>query len=233
MQRGRYVQNKELYRSTIRKIQTGLLRWGEKNLRNYPWRTTSDPYKIIVAEVMLHRTGVVQVEKVYSKFIEKYPDFKSIVMVGEDKIESDLHSLGLRNRSYLLYKMAREVTEKYIGTLPAEKDKLVGLPGVGHYIASAVLCSIYDIPEPVLDTNTLRVIGRVFGIEVTESSRRSEKFRKIMRDMIGCSEPRKFFFSIVDFASTVCTASYPKCNTCPLNDVCYFYGANLYERKIN
>ena len=223
MQCDLYLQDRESYRNTIKKIQTEILKWGEENIRRYPWRNTKDPYRIIVAEVMLHRTRADQVKKMYNKFIEKFPDFRSVVMAGQDRIESELHSLGLLWRSDLLYRMAREVVEKYGGVLPMNKDELMKLPGVGHYIASAVLCSGYNIPEPVLDTNTVRVIGRIFGIEVTDSSRRSEKFEKIMRNLIDCGEPKKFFLSIIDFAALVCSANNPKCNACSLCDICCFY----------
>jgi len=218
-----HLNDAESYRNIIKKIQRELLRWGEKNVRSYPWRNTRDPYRIIVAEVMLHRTRADQVKKLYDKFIEKFPDFSSIVMAGQDRIESELRSLGLLWRSDLLYRMAREVVEKYGGVLPMNKNELMKLPGVGDYIASAVLCSGYNIPEPVLDTNTVRVIGRIFGIEVTDSSRRSKKFEKIMRDLIDCGEPRKFFLSIIDFAALICSANNPKCDVCFLTDICCFY----------
>ena len=226
-------QNGEHYMSMIKKIQGELLKWGEKKIRNYPWRNTGDPYRVIVAEIMLQRTGADQVKKIYDKFIEKFPDFRSVVVAGQDRLRSELRPLGLLWRADLLYRMAQEVVGKYGGVLPLNRDELMKLPGIGHYIASALLCSLCNIPEPVLDTNTVRVIGRIFGIEVTDSSRRSKKFEKIMRDMIDCVEPRKFFLSIIDFAATVCTADDPKCKTCSLNDICSFYRVRLNEGKIN
>ena len=125
---------------------------------------------------MLHRTNADQVKAVYEKFIKNVPDFASIVRAGSENIRTEMQSLGLFWRSDLLYRLAEVVEEKYNGTLPLEKKKLMELPGVGHYIASALLCFGYNRPEPLLDTNTVRVIGRIFGIKITDSSRRSKKF---------------------------------------------------------
>jgi len=227
------LQNGEHYMRVMEKIQGVLSKWGEKKIRNYPWRNTGDPYRVIVAEIMLQRTGADQVKKIYEKFIEKFPDFMSVVVAGQDRIRSEFRPLGLLWRGDLLYRMAQEVVEKYGGVLPLNRDELTKLPGIGHYIASALLCSLCNTPEPALDTNTVRVIGRIFGIEVTDSSRRSKKFKKIMRDMIDCDDPRKLFLSVIDFAATVCTADDPKCKTCPLNDICSFYRVRLNEGKIN
>jgi len=231
-----YIHDEETYKDTVRRIWLDILEWGKKNMRNYPWRDTRDTYKIMIAEIMLHRTKADQVEELYEAFIEKFPNFRSIVRAGPENIKSELHSLGLSWRSDLLHRMAEEVVKKYDGVLPHNKIKLMELPGVGHYIASAILCFGYDLPEPVLDTNTVRVIGRVFGIKITDSSRRSKKFEKIMYDLIACGEPRRFSLSLIDFAAVICTSGNdPRCNICSLKGICCLYRkrGDLNERKVN
>ncbi|HHE75841.1 DNA glycosylase [Candidatus Bathyarchaeota archaeon] len=220
-----YIHDEKTYRNIVRRVWTEILEWGRKNMRIYPWRSTQDAYKLIIAEIMLHRTKADQVKDLYELFIKKYPDFKSIVKAGPENIKSELHSLGLPWRSDLLYRMAEEVVKKYDGTLPLNRMKLMELPGVGHYIASAVLCFGYNLPEPVLDTNTVRVIGRVFGIKITDSSRRSKKFEKIVSDLVTCGEPRSFSLSLIDFAAMICIpGNNPECEICPLRGICCFYG---------
>lgn len=207
-----------------------ILEWGNDNLRNYPWRDSPDGYRILIAEIMLHRTNADQVNKIYSNFINKYPSFNSIVSAGQDKIKSELYSLGLGWRSDLLYKLSNEIIENYNGILPLNRRDLLALPGVGQYIASAVLCFGWDLAEPVIDTNVVRVIGRFFGLKATDSSRRSKKFEKIMRNFISYGEPRRFSLSLIDFGSLVCFTGYPKCDICPLRENCYYYN-NLYRKK--
>jgi len=211
------------YRTIIQNLRDELFNWSINNTRDFSWRKTQDSYKIIIAEIMLHRTKADQVKEVYEEFIEKYPDFNSIIRENSGKIQTELHSLGLFWRSDLLYRLAKEVVEKYDGILPLEKNKLLELPGIGNYIASAVLCFGNNIPEPLLDTNTVRVIGRIFGINITDSSRRSKKFHNIMRDLVTCDDPKRISLSLIDFAAAVCTAKYPRHDTCPVNSICSLY----------
>lgn len=197
-------------------------------MRDYPWRTNPLGYNILIAEILLHRTRADQVKPIYNSFIKKFPSIQSIADADPEKIKLELRSLGLSWRSELIYFMATEIIEKYKGTIPIDKSSLMQLKGIGEYIASAVPCFGYNIPEPVLDTNTVRVIGRYFGIKVTDSSRRSKKFQKIMRDIIAHGEPRKFSFSLIDFASLICTCrGNPKCNLCPLRDTCHYSKSKL------
>jgi len=211
------------YFKKIKIIRTELLLWGDKNLRRFPWRDTTDPYKIAVAEVMLHRTKANQVEDIYVKFIHKYPDFESIVKADRETIRSDMESLGLFWRSDMFYDMAREIVDNYSGKLPMDKRKLMEMPGVGNYISAAILCFGYNLPEPILDTNTVRVIGRIFGLKITDSSRRSKLYYDIMHDLVDFWDPRIISLALIDYASIICIAGKPRCDICFLKDICLFF----------
>jgi len=208
----------------IETIRNNLLGWGKTNLRIFPWRNTNDPYKILIAEVMLHRTKAAQVEEIYESFILKYPDFESIAKAGPEIIKSELHPLGLFWRADMLYELAKIIVNSDSGQIPTNKKELMKLPGVGDYIASAVLCFSYEKPEPILDTNTVRVIGRVFGIEINDSSRRNKKFQQIMFDIINCRKSKKISLLMIDLASLICIAGHNQNHSqCPLNNVCNYY----------
>ncbi|MGB9938408.1 DNA glycosylase [Methanosarcina sp.] len=223
-------RDKDYFRK-IKIIRTELLIWGEQNLRKFPWRETSDPYKILIAEVMLHRTKADQVSNIYEEFILKYPDFESIVEAGREAIKNDLKSLGLFWRADLLYDMAVEVIEKYGGKLPIDREKLMAMPGVGNYISAAILCFGYNLPEPVLDTNTVRVLGRIFGLKITDSSRRSKLFYDVMYDLVNFWDPRTVSFALIDFANAVCIAGEkPRCDICNLRDICIYNKINLFKQ---
>lgn len=218
-------KDKEYFKK-IKIIRTELLMWGEQNLRKFPWRETSDPYKIVIAEVMLHRTRADQVKDIYEKFILKYPDFESIVKAGREAIKADLRSLGLFWRADLLYDMAVEVVVKYGGKLPLDRKKLMAMPGVGNYISAAILCFGYNLPEPVLDTNTVRVLGRIFGLKITDSSRRSKLYYNVMHDLVNFWDSRTISFALIDFANAVCiSGEKPRCEICTLRDICKFYSS--------
>jgi A/G-specific adenine glycosylase len=102
----------------------------------------------------------------------------------------DISSLGLSWRGRLMHEMARYIVEECDSQIPSSKEGLLKLPGVGPYIASALMCFIYEKPEPVLDTNTVRVIGRLHGIRISDSSRRSKKFESIMRSYLDTNTVR-------------------------------------------
>ena len=172
---------------------------------------------------MLHRTRAPQVESIYGSFLHKYPDLNSICNAGTEKIILELSGLGLQWRAKLLHNMACIIIKNYHGHIPSNKKELMEFPGIGHYIASAVICFAFEKPEPILDTNTVRVIGRVFGLKVTDSSRRSKKFEKIMFEMVNLGECKRFSLSLLDFAEAICKPCNPLCFQCPINSLCIFY----------
>lgn len=204
-------------------IHSKVLEWGQTNLRHFPWRITSNPYEILIAEIMLHRTRALQVEKVYQPFIKKYQDFVSICKSDQKIILNEIAYLGLVWRAELLHDLSCSIVKNYNGKIPVEKEELLNLPGIGPYIASAFLCFAYGKPEPLLDTNTVRVIGRIFGLKITDSSRRKKNFRDIMQNLVKNGECRNFSLSLIDFADALCKTNNPLCEKCFLKDICYFF----------
>lgn len=150
----------------INEFRRKIIKWGKENFRSFPWRETKDPYKILVSEIMLHRTRAEQVVSVYEIFLKRYPNVYSLSRANYCELEEILAPLGLRWRILNLKKAAKFIVENYAGKIPDRKDLLLRLPGVSGYIAGAVLCFAYGKPEPLLDTNTVRILGRVFDIEI-------------------------------------------------------------------
>jgi A/G-specific adenine glycosylase len=208
--------------SEIAAVRNNLLAWGGHNLRDFPWRVTRDPYAVLVAEVLLHRTRALQVVPVYLKFITRYPDVETLAAANLEDLDRLLRPLGLRWRVPLLKDMAEQLIEAFDGQIPPSPEPLQMLPGVGPYIASATTCFAFDKPEIILDTNTVRILGRLTDTPVTDSSRRSKKFRDMMWDLIDQNHPRLFNLSLLDLAARVCTPTMPKCSSCPLKHQCYY-----------
>ena len=172
---------------------------------------------------MLHRTNALQVEKIYNSFLKKYPDLNSICNAGIDEIINELSCLGLKWRAILLYELACKLIHDHDGIIPSTKSELIKFPGIGHYIASAVICFSFDKPEPILDTNTVRVIGRVFGLKITDTSRRSKKFEYFMSNMVKLGKCKIFSLSLIDFAHVICKPKDPLCDECLINELCSYY----------
>lgn len=198
-----------------------LIQWGQENFRAFPWRLTRDPYEILLSEVMLHRTQAVQVVPVYENFVRQYANLSALAKASEDELHQALYSLGLRWRIDLIYQMVGELMGRFGGEVPSERGELLSLPGVSEYIASAVRCFAWDFPEPLADTNTVRIVGRLFGLEIKDSSRRNALFLKLLATLINLREPRLYNYALLDLADKVCKKKQlPDCIRCPLNGIC-------------
>lgn len=198
-----------------------LISWGKENFRSFTWRNTKNPYCILLSEAMLHRTQAKQVQPVYDQFIQKYPNLKTLKQASKYDLQELLFSLGLRWRIDLIYEMVDELTVRFNGKIPNDKEDLLSLPGVSEYIASAVRCFAGDFPEPLLDTNTVRVIGRLFGLKFKDSSRRNRRFKNLVIDLLDNNNPRIYNYALLDLADKVCTKKIkPDCGNCPLLKIC-------------
>jgi len=203
-------------------IRQRLLAWWERNQRSFPWRETHNPWYILLAEVLLHRTRADQVVPVYRVIVKKYPDPESLVQSPPGELESVLYPLGLHWRIPLLREMAWQIIRQYGGNVPVERETLRSLAGVSDYIAGAVRCFAFGLPDPLLDTNTVRVLGRIQGIPVSDSSRRSRLFREVMGTLVNCERPREIALALLDLAALICRPRNPICQECPLLDFCQF-----------
>lgn len=209
------------------KFRTDLLKWWESNKREYPWRETRDPYQVLVAEVLLHRTRADQVLPVYFDFLEKYPNIFEIDQTSIEELTEVMKPLGLFWRIELIKKMAAELCSRFRGEIPSSREDLESLSGVSHYIATAVRCFAFGYSDALLDTNTVRITGRLLGLATTDGSRRSRKFREILEALIDHKFPREFNFGLIDLGALICRARSPLCDRCPLNDHCHYYRGGL------
>lgn len=204
-------------------LRQSLSRWGKTYFRFFPWRESSNPYHILLAEVFLHRTQARQAEMVYRQFIQRYPRPVDLLTADFQEARNILFSLGLHWRIDLLMDMVREIQEKHAGQVPRDREVLLTLPGVSAYIAGAVRCFAWNEPEVLLDTNTVRVVGRLLGWEVKDSSRRSSRFRKALETLLDHDHPRTFNYALLDLAHLVCVKRQPpRCSECPLECWCQF-----------
>jgi A/G-specific adenine glycosylase len=205
----------------VLRFRKELIAWGQQHFRPFPWRLTRDPYHILMAEVMLHRTQALQVQEVYQKFIRCYPNVETLAQAPCEELESNLYSLGLRWRIKLIENLASEIVRRFDGHVPQSKEDLASLPGVSDYISSAVRCFAWNLAEPLVDTNTVRVVGRVYGFEIQESSRRNRRFRNLITGLVDHHEPRAYNYALLDLADKICTKKQaPAHKACPILDFC-------------
>ena len=198
--------------------------WYKKHGRtSLPWRKTSNPYEILIAEMMLQKTHAVeQVLPVYQEFLKKYPNINMLSETEEIEIKKIICSLGLQNiRSRRFKELGVKLKDEYKSTVPNQYNDLISLPGVGEYIANAVLCMAFNKKTVMVDANFGRVLGRIFyGKEEYPPSKNNTW--KLAKDLIPNIGFRKFNLGIIDLGALVCKPKSPKCELCPFEEVCIY-----------
>ena len=201
-------------------IQERLLGWYTAHRRHLPWRNTSDPYAILVAEIMLQQTQVARVIPKYTRFLEQFPTWKALTEASPGTVIRAWEGLGYNRRAIRLQAAARQVLERFKGRLPQNAHELERLDGIGRYTAAAVACFAFGIPTPVVDTNVRRVLGRVlFGHQPVPERDITSAARSLL-DGLPSGSASSWAQALMDLGATVCTHIQPQCDTCPLRDSC-------------
>ena len=211
-----------------------LFLWHKKNYRDFPWRHTKDPYRIMIAEFMLHRTKAEQVVPVYLEFIEKYPDIEILARTNFKDIKKVTEHLGLHWRAKHFSEAAKYIIENHNGKFPEDYGKLREIPGAGEYVAGAISTVCFNKPAPVVDSNIARFINRYFGLNLSGEIRRKKKIVELSAKLFEYENPGDLLFAIVDFTSLICKPVKPLCGKCPLkNDCKYINGPSPDYMELN
>jgi A/G-specific adenine glycosylase len=204
-----------------------LLDWYRRNGRDLPWRRTSDPYHILVSEVMLQQTQVDRVLPKYEEWLRKYPTLDALAAADETDVSQTWRPLGYNIRPRRLHAIARESMARYGGQLPSDETTLRSFKGIGEYTAGAVLSFAFGQRAAILDTNVARVLFRVF---IGRGDLKAHAMRRHLWEVSRAVLPRRQVFdfnqALMDFGATLCTARKPKCLICPMRVGCAAYPFN-------
>lgn len=205
----------------LNQFHQSLRDWDVKYRRAFPWRLTENPFHILMAELMLRRTQARQVVKIYNNFIDRYPDATGLASASAEEVAQNLFSLGLAWRVPAFQEIARSLVSQYGGEVPASYYALTALPGIGDYVASAICCFAFGQAVVIIDTNTVRVVGRLFGIKTHAESRRRKSVRGLLQALLDKEDPKSYNYAMLDLAALVCKPVKPECPTCPLLFCCF------------
>ncbi|MCP9438810.1 MAG: A/G-specific adenine glycosylase [Nitrospira sp.] len=208
--------------ATKRRFQQRLLQWYRKHGRDLPWRKTSDPYHILVSEVMLQQTQVDRVIPKYHEFLERYPSLEDLAEAPVSDVKKTWYPLGYNIRPERLHGIACETIEKYGGKLPSDAETLLSFKGIGRYTAGAIRSFAFNEDAPILDTNVGRVLHRVFVAEGDPKAQKS-KLWELSEALIPRGKGYDFNQAMMDFGAMVCTARDPSCLLCPMKSFCKTY----------
>lgn len=192
----------ELDKNAINAFQDKLLRWYETNGRNFLWRNTSDPYKILIAEFLLQKTNVRMVEDVYKKIINQYPDIYSLSQANLNDLEKMIEPLGFLNRAERLIKAAKKIEVQYNGKIPNDKEKLKAIKGIGDYIATSILVFAFGKKGVVVDTNVIRILDIELGITSEKSRPRTDRdLWAVAQTLAPEKDIKKFNWALLDYGA--------------------------------
>lgn len=217
---------KELDPKIIALFQQKLIEWYQTFQRRLPWRETTDPYAILVSEIMLHQTTVRQVISVYQRFLERFPSLKTLATADLKQVKAITDALGYRQRGKYLWTIAKSILNDYGGQVPDSVEILQKLPGIGRYTAGAIVSFAFRKPAPIVDTNVERILKRVFNVPQEGSSTAFEKKIWAIAERLVPQDPDRvydFNQGIMDLGAMVCIPDRPRCGRCPLRKICQYY----------
>ncbi|MDZ7833176.1 MAG: A/G-specific adenine glycosylase [Desulfobacterales bacterium] len=203
------------------KIQKALLTWYQAHHRSLPWRQSQDPYRIWVSEIMLQQTQVNTVIAYFNRFVATFPDIFCLAAADLQDVLKCWEGLGYYARARNLHKAARELVDKADGRIPDQWDAFRKLPGVGDYIAAAVLSIAFGKPWPAVDGNVKRVLARLFAIDTpVNQSAAHRQFRAVAARLLDKTSPGIFNQALIEVGALVCKPANPDCGACPVAEWC-------------
>ncbi|MDR2087406.1 MAG: A/G-specific adenine glycosylase [Dysgonamonadaceae bacterium] len=209
-------------------ITKKLIDWYKSNQRTLPWRGTNNPYKIWISEIILQQTRVVQGLEYYIRFIERFPDVKTLADAEEQEVLKYWQGLGYYSRARNLHAAARTVRDQYAGKFPEDYESVLNLKGIGEYTAAAITSFAWDLPYPVVDGNVFRFLSRLFLIDEPIDTQKGKKyFTALAGQIMGNVSPGLFNQAIMEFGALQCIPSSPDCMNCPFCDNCPAYGKRV------
>jgi len=210
----------------LAQMRKDLLKWFKNNGRSFFWRIHTDPYTVLISEILLKKTSAEVVNRFIPDFLERYGSMADIHDTTEEELESMLTPLGLSSqRAKQLKALAAFVVQSYDGEIPSSRDELLKLPGIGEYTAGALLSFSFGRPEAIVDTNVARIIMRLWGIQPSRcEARRSPEVWDKARQLVKArpKQVARINWALLDLGALICKPRRLKCDECPLKNKCTF-----------
>ena len=209
--------------SEILAWQKSVSHWFKVNSINYPWRLTSDPYEILVSELMLQQTRISTVleKKYYENWLKKFPNVSVLSQASEEDVLKAWEGLGYYNRARNLKNAAKYIEDELDGVFPNSLEAILQLPGVGPYTAGAVCSFAFGKKATIVDGNVIRVLARVFGYEtIVDSSEGKKQINKWAEALTPEEDIISYNSGIMELGQQICRKGTPNCAICPVSNFC-------------
>jgi A/G-specific adenine glycosylase len=210
-----------LVRSRKKKIVQKLLAWSTIHSPVFPWRTTNNPYFVLVSELLLRRTRAEQVREVYTQFTRMFPSIHSLATAKESDIGKVIYGLGIVTRSRLIARISRKISNGYSGEIPSDAASLtLALGKNSRYTRNAILCFSFNQDVPIFDSNVKRIFERVFTLNLGNEAHKKESSWELASQLVPRGKSKNYNWALLDLGRMICTPARPKCNDCPISSVC-------------
>jgi A/G-specific adenine glycosylase len=213
-----------------------LLDWFAAAARDLPWRcngleqSARSPYQVWLAEVMLQQTQVDTVVPYYERFMARFPSARALAEAPLEEVLKLWEGLGYYARARNLHAAARQIAARHGGQIPGTFEALLALPGVGRYTAGAVASIAFGRDVPAVDGNARRVLARAFAIrEDASRSAAQREMEALATSLLPPGQAGAFNEALMELGATVCTPRAPKCDRCPLRELCRAYATGEQE----
>lgn len=211
--------------SKIASFRRTLMTWYDQEKRDLPWRRTSNPYHIWISEIMLQQTQVVTVLPYYERFLDWFPKVEDLANAPEEKLLKAWEGLGYYSRVRNMQKAAQQIMTDFDGIFPSTYDDIASLKGIGPYTAGAISSIAFNLPEPAVDGNVMRVMARLFEVDYDIGDPKNRKiFQAIMEILIDPERPGDFNQALMDLGTDIESAKNPRPDESP---ICFFNAAYL------
>lgn len=213
----------QIPKSEITQFQKQILSWYNIHKRDLPWRKTSDPYKILVSEIMSQQTQLARVVPKYEAWLQVFPSVNKLAMAKQSEVLRLWSGLGYNRRALYLQKCAQAIVHDHKGIFPKTKEQLQTLPGIGEYTAAAVSCFAFNKQIAVLDTNIRKVILINFKQYLAKDTPKA--LLQVAEQLLPTGKAKEWNQALMDYASAVL-----KKEKIPIPKQSTFKGSNRYYR---
>ncbi|WKY44848.1 A/G-specific adenine glycosylase [Eubacteriaceae bacterium ES2] len=211
-------------------LQNNTLNWFNKNKRSLPFRQTKNPYQIWISEIMAQQTQMDTLIPYYNRFIEKFPDIKTLAAADEAQVLKAWEGLGYYSRARNLHKTAKLIASDYDGCFPSDYQTLIKLPGIGPYTGGAIASIAFNEAVTAVDGNVLRVISRFLNSHLDIGETKTKKTITQWLETILPANSGDFNESLMELGALICSPTNPQCPDCPLCDGCQAYAQGNEEK---
>ena len=199
--------------------------WFAEHGRDYPWRRTTDPYAVLVSELMLQQTQIATVldRGYYARWMERFPDVRTLAAAAEHEVLRAWEGLGYYRRARFLHQLAKSVLAQHDGVFPHDIGSIRALPGVGRYTAGAVASFAFDAAEPIVDGNVARVLSRLCNdaTPIDSASGQQSLWGRATQLVQAAQSPRLLNGALMELGQRVCRTGTPPCHACPVQAHCH------------